>query len=105
VGDAFCPVGEQPAPAVARFRIIEGFRHPIVERYQRFLADHGAGIAGIEFIENAAGEIFTYDVNTNTNYNSDAEAEAGLYGMRAIARYLGEELGKVEGRPRLSRAA
>jgi hypothetical protein len=31
-------------------------------------------------------------VNTNTNYNADAEAEAGIYGMRAIARYLGREL-------------
>ena len=33
--------------------------------------------------------------NTNTNYNSAAEAEAGLYGMRAIARYLGDELKKT----------
>jgi hypothetical protein len=31
-------------------------------------------------------------VNTNTNYNSDAEAAAGLFGMRAIARYLGQQL-------------
>ena len=33
--------------------------------------------------------MYTYDVNTNTNYNTDAEAEAGIYGMRAIAAYLG----------------
>jgi hypothetical protein len=95
VGDAFCPVGEQPAPAAPRFRIVEGFRHPIVERYRRFIADHGIGIAGIEFIENAEGEIYTYDVNTNTNYNGAAEAGAGQYGMRAIARYLGAELNRV----------
>jgi hypothetical protein len=96
VGDAFCPVGEEAKPATsgARFRIIEGFRHPIIERYRRFIAENGIGIAGIEFIADRAGELYTYDVNTNTNYNSDAEAAAGIYGMRAIASYLGGELAR-----------
>ena len=99
VGDAFCPVGEDanagssvPAAVAPRFRIIEDFRHPIVARYRKFIADHGIGIAGIEFITDRAGEIYTYDVNTNTNYNADAEAAAGIYGMRAIAAFLGSEL-------------
>ena len=96
VGDAFCPVGETaPAAAVPRFRILQDFQHPIIERYRRFIADNGIGISGIEFIADAAGELYTYDVNTNTNYSSAAEAEAGLYGMRAIARYLGDELKKL----------
>jgi hypothetical protein len=105
VGDKFCPVGEQPAEVKPRFRILEDFRNPIVEKYQRFIAGHGIGVTGIEFIENAAGEIFTYDVNTNTNYNGDAEAEAGLYGMKAVAKYLGDELARLAARPRLPRAA
>jgi hypothetical protein len=100
VGDAFCPVGEQPKPAAPRFRILEEFKHPIVERYQRFIAEHGIGIAGIEFIEDTSGEIYTYDVNTNTNYNAAAEAQAGRFGMRAIARYLGHELAQLA--PRLA---
>jgi len=54
---------------------------PAIHRRQRYR------IAGIEFIADAAGEIYTYDVNTNTNYNGAAEAEAGMYGMRAIARH------------------
>jgi hypothetical protein len=91
VGDAFCPAGET-APPAPRFRIVPGFNHPIVERYRRFLAENGIGIAGIEFIVDRRGELYTYDVNTNTNYNADAEREAGIYGMRAIARYLGREL-------------
>ena len=95
VGDAFCPVGESAPAAVApRFRIVQDFDDPIVERYQRFIADNGIGISGIEFITDEAGQLYTYDVNTNTNYNSAAEAEAGLYGMRAIARHLGDELKK-----------
>jgi hypothetical protein len=105
VGDAFCPVGESAsaataasasAPATPRFSIIEGFAHPIVERYRRFIADNGIGIAGIEFITDREGELWTYDVNTNTNYNPDAEKAAGKYGMRAIARYLGDELRRLE---------
>ncbi|SHH39544.1 ATP-grasp domain-containing protein [Pollutimonas bauzanensis] len=95
VGDAFCPVGATaPAAAAPRFEIVQDFDHPIIERYQRFIADNGIGIAGIEFIADENGELYTYDVNTNTNYNSDAEAAAGLYGMQAIARYLGRELGE-----------
>jgi glutathione synthase/RimK-type ligase-like ATP-grasp enzyme len=97
IGDAFCPVGETPAPAAPRFRILERFSHPIVERYRRFLARNGIGIAGIEFITDAHGELYTYDVNTNTNYNGDAEREAGIRGMHAIAAYLGRELRALEG--------
>ena len=107
VGDAFCPAGEQTAPvsSAPRFRIVKDFANPIVDAYRRFIAANGIGIAGIEFIEDAAGEIYTYDVNTNTNYNSAAEAEAGLYGMRTIASYLGRELRQLGGSPRLTRAA
>jgi hypothetical protein len=97
VDDAFCPVGETPAaPAAPRFRIVRDFKHPIIERYRRFIGENGIGIAGIEFIIDEAGELYTYDVNTNTNYNSAAEAEAGIYGMREIAAYLGRELKKLK---------
>src|SRR5207237_9613341 len=99
VGDAFCPAGESgPAIAAPRFRVVQGFTHPIVDRYRRFLADNGIGIAGIEFIVDKRGDLYTYDINTNTNYNSDAEREAGIYGMRARARYLGPEWRALEGR-------
>lgn len=78
------------------FRILEGFDDPILERYARFLADNGIEISGIEFVRDASGTIFTYDVNTNTNYNPEAEAAAGgPYGMKAIARFLGDELGRL----------
>jgi len=96
IGDAACPVGETaPAAAAPRFQIIERFNSPDIENYQRFLADNGIGIAGIEFIVDESGRRYTYDVNTNTNYNSDAEAAAGLHGMETIARYLGRELDRL----------
>jgi hypothetical protein len=104
--DAFCPVGE-PASALSgapRFRIVAGFEHPLIEPYRRFIADHGIGIAGIEFIQDDLGEAYTYDVNTNTNYNPAAEAEAGIHAMKAVASYLGRELRSL-GSPPMSRAA
>jgi len=91
VDDAFCPTSNAPAPA-AKFRILDGFDHPILERYTSFLANNGIEVAGIEFIRRPDGAIVTYDVNTNTNYNAQAEAEAGRYGMRELARFLGGEL-------------
>lgn len=104
IGDAFCPVGTAPAApatpapkptAATRFRILPGFDHPVLKSYQTFLAANGIEVAGIEFITDVNGEIYTYDVNTNTNYNAAAEAEAGKFGMRTIARFLGEELRKL----------
>lgn len=47
---------------------------------QIFLAANDIQVSGIEFICNAEGEIFSYDINTNTNYISDAEEKAGKYG-------------------------
>ncbi|MFN7308234.1 MAG: alpha-L-glutamate ligase, partial [Acetobacteraceae bacterium] len=76
-------------PAVApgeKFRIIEGFTHPLLTRMEAFLGANGVG--AIEFITDRAGNTFAYDVNTNTNYNSEAEARAGQSGMGAIAQFL-----------------
>jgi hypothetical protein len=91
-GDAFCPTTTAPAP---RFNIIDGIDPALRRRYESFLAANGIGIAGIEFIVDAGGTVYTYDVNTNTNYNPDAEARAGRFGMRAVAHYLGEELSRI----------
>jgi glutathione synthase/RimK-type ligase-like ATP-grasp enzyme len=91
IGDAFCPVGKS-VPDKPKFKILKEFDNPIIEKYERFIRHNGIQIAGIEFIVDNKGEIFTYDVNTNTNYNSEAEEKAGLSGMGAIARYLMEEL-------------
>lgn len=91
IEDMFCPIGEK-TEIKPKFEIIEGFHNPIIEKYEKFLAENNISMAGIEFIQNHDGDIFTYDVNTNTNYNSDAEAKAGKYGMLELAKYLGEQL-------------
>ncbi len=84
-----------PRTPTSKFQIIKEFDHPILERYRHFLADNGTHIAGLEFILDKDGELYTYDINTNTNYNQTAETEAGVSGMRRIAEYLGDQLAEV----------
>ncbi|WP_284035555.1 alpha-L-glutamate ligase [Neobacillus sp. 114] len=91
IGDLFCPVGEE-VEEKPKFQIFEGFEDEILEKYKKVLAGNNIHVAGIEFIRNAEGEIFTYDINTNTNYNSDAEAKAGKYGMLELALLLKKTL-------------
>jgi hypothetical protein len=86
-GDA-CPA----AAAGHKFTVLEGFTHPLLPRMEAFLAANGVGVGAIEFITDAAGQTFAYDVNTNTNYNAEAERRAGrrgaATGMGAVAAHL-----------------
>ena len=95
VGDAFCPAGEEPR---AKFMIIDDIENALKGRYEAFLAANDIGVAGIEFITDADGTVYTYDVNTNTNYNADAETRAGRSGMESLAGYLATELACLRGR-------
>ncbi|WP_368297989.1 RimK family alpha-L-glutamate ligase [Cytobacillus firmus] len=91
IGDLFCPVGEE-VEEKPKFQIIDDFEDETLEKYKEVLARNDIQVAGIEFIRNAEGDIFTYDINTNTNYNSDAEAKAGKYGMLELAAFLKKTL-------------
>ena len=88
-----CQIEEagEACPAVApgdKFQIVPRFEHALISAWQSFLAANDIGVAGIEFIDDAQGRPYTYDVNTNTNYNPDAEARDGRRGMQAIAVHL-----------------
>ena len=67
----------------------------IIKKYQKVLKNNHIEIAGIEFIEDAKGQLYTYDINTNTNYNSIAENFSDLKGMKSIANFLKRELEKL----------
>lgn len=91
IGEDFCPTTETAAESTPKFKITDSYdQHPIIGKLEGFLAQAGIDVAGIEFIETAAGELFVYDVNTNTNYNQAAEQAAGVErtGMGALADYL-----------------
>ncbi|MEM8492453.1 MAG: alpha-L-glutamate ligase [Pseudomonadota bacterium] len=81
-----------PATSAAKFEIIEGFSHRLIDQYERMLRHNDIHVAGIEFIVDAEGTPFTYDINTNTNYNPRAESRAQVSGMRAIADLLAREV-------------
>ena len=92
IDDVFCPAGDEPR---AKFTIIDDIDAGLRRRYEDFLAQNDIEVAGIEFIADTAGRVYTYDVNTNTNYNPDAEARAGRSGMTTLARFLGAELSSL----------
>ncbi|MBH0165238.1 alpha-L-glutamate ligase [Fictibacillus sp. 7GRE50] len=92
IGDQFCPITDQPENPTPKFKILKDFVLPNQESYEAFLDANGITFAGIEIITDKSGNVYAYDVNTNTNYNRDAEAEANIYGMKAIAEFLGKEL-------------
>jgi len=99
--DAATASGACPAEAPSeKFRILRDFAHPLIPRWQAFLAENDIGVAGVEFIVDETGRAFTYDINTNTNYNPEAEAKDGRSGMGAIAGYLGGLLARSLQRPR-----
>ena len=61
---------------------------PLVRKYIRLCIEEGIEIAGIEFVEDARGNRYTYDINGTTNYNQAFGARIGVDGMRAVARYV-----------------
>ena len=100
-GDEATPEEEERKPTLGARKIasnetiIDDIEAGLKGRYEAFLAANGIEVAGIEFIRDADGTIYTYDVNTNTNYNPEAEARAGRSAMTALARFLGGELARV----------
>lgn len=61
---------------------------PLVVSYIALCRGEGIEVAGIEFVEDAEGRRYTYDINGTTNYNSEVGRAVGVDGMREVARYL-----------------
>ena len=61
---------------------------PLVRKYIRLCEAEGIEIAGIEFVEDARGRRYTYDINGTTNYNQTLGARIGVDGMREVARHV-----------------
>ncbi len=93
IDDAFCPVGDGDERPM--FEVIDGFSSPLIAQYEALLAANDIHVAAFEFILDADGKPYTYDLNTNTNYNGEAEAAAGVSAMGALADYLGSELART----------
>lgn len=87
--EEFCPVGD-----TGKFALREDFTaaDPLVGAYVGLMQREGLDLAGIEFVEDAEGTRYTYDINGTTNYNGDVESKHGVSGMAALAELLEQEL-------------
>ncbi|MFP4601274.1 MAG: hypothetical protein ACLFVJ_23705 [Persicimonas sp.] len=61
---------------------------PLVARYRAMCAGEGIEITGIEFVEDAQGRRYTYDINGTTNYNQALGDEISVDEMGEVVRYL-----------------
>ena len=94
-----CQVEGGGVKRTEKFKILPPSQQPSAEllvKCENVLAANGIEVAAIEFVYNAAGQPFAYDLNTNTNYNDDAEQQAGIYGMQRLAHFLGQQLSSLK---------
>ena len=88
---------KNPGKTLPEFQIMEDFFVPEISLCESFLSENEIEIAGMEFLENEAGERFFYDVNTNTNYNSAAESRSSTRkaGIEEVCKFLASELASL----------
>jgi hypothetical protein len=70
-------------------------RDPLVAAYISMMASEGIDLAGIEFIEDADGNRYTYDINGTTNYSGVLGEKIGIDGMRELARWIKREVART----------
>lgn len=89
VSDAHCPVGED-----SKFALREDFdaSDPLVSKLLALMEDCRLDVAGIEFVEDATGVRYVYDINGTTNYNAAVEAAQSSPAMRSFARMVKRKL-------------
>ena len=61
---------------------------PLVQRYIAMCKGEKLDVAGIEFIEDAEGNRYTYDINGTTNYSGVFGSQIGIDGMQVFAEHL-----------------
>ena len=89
VDDAFCPVGDS---GTFQLNTDIDAEDPLVQAYITLMEAFGLDLAGIEFVTDAEGVRYTYDINGTTNYNGSVEEQAGVRGFQVLADFLAEEL-------------
>ncbi len=67
----------------------------LVQKLIAFTRDYRLDVAGIEWVEDEAGNRFVYDINGTSNYNAEVEAVHGIHGMDAIADLVAREFGMI----------
>ena len=78
------PAPDADAPA-SLFALREDVPPTLIDKYKTLLQREGIDMAGIEFVEDAEGRTWTYDINTTSNYSPDVEQAHDVDGMGAVA--------------------
>lgn len=89
-----CPIGKS---AKNKFQLHDGIDkdHELVLKLISFCKQNKLDVAGIEFVQDAKGTLYTYDINGTTNYNPGVELEHGLSGMHAVAMLVRRRLDEL----------
>ncbi|MCO4748424.1 MAG: alpha-L-glutamate ligase [Proteobacteria bacterium] len=61
---------------------------PLVQKLVAMCVAEGIEVAGIEFIVDAEGNRYVYDINGTTNYSGVLAEQTGVHGMHELAKYL-----------------
>jgi hypothetical protein len=96
-----CQVEGAEESGIEKFRILPPSQQPsaeLLDKCEGVLAANDIEVAAIEFVYNASGQPFAYDLNTNTNYNDDVEQQMEIFGMQRLAYFLGQELSRLKNR-------
>lgn len=65
---------------------------PLVKKLIAMCQAENIEVAGIEFIEDADGERYVYDINGTTNYSGVLADQTGVHGMHELGRYLRDQV-------------
>ena len=84
-----CPADGGGAAAQSKFSLSPlTAEDPLVKQLIEMCLAENIEVAGIEFIEDANGDRYVYDINGTTNYSGVLGREIGIDGMTEVVRYL-----------------
>ena len=63
---------------------------PLVQQLLALVTGENLEVAGIEFVEDAHGNRYVYDINGTTNYSGVLARQIDIDGMTEVVRYIRE---------------
>jgi hypothetical protein len=91
---AVCPIdgeADEMAANDSKFSLAPINEHdPLVEQLLALVTGENLEVAGIEFVEDAHGNRYVYDINGTTNYSGVLARQIDIDGMTEVVRYIRE---------------
>lgn len=90
LSQAVCEVGS------SLFTYLPNFEHEVLDSYLKLARENNFDLVGIEFVEDANGIAYTYDINLTTNYSPEVEKASGHKGKRAFQKMIRRRLNRMD---------